>query len=90
MENISVSGKNNHYVVIAALVIAALGYVYKLLSSPLAKIPGPFYSIFTGKVLEYQWIIGNRPKYVENLHHKYGIAPLPPGPRSTPPFMLGT
>lgn len=60
------------YLVLTAIVIAGLGYVWGVLSSPLAKVPGPFYSNLTGKVLKFYWLTGRRASYVHDLHKKYG------------------
>ncbi|KAI9926169.1 hypothetical protein MW887_004632 [Aspergillus wentii] len=38
----------------------------------ISSIPGPWYSNWTDLILEYHWIIGNRPNYVHSLHQKYG------------------
>ncbi|KAL4913920.1 cytochrome P450 [Aspergillus aurantiobrunneus] len=38
----------------------------------LASVPGPKISKWTGIVLKYHWLIGNRMKYVHALHHRYG------------------
>ncbi|CAG7939869.1 unnamed protein product [Penicillium salamii] len=42
------------------------------LKSPLSTIPGPAISKFSGIVLKYHWLTGNRMKYVHSLHHQYG------------------
>lgn len=40
--------------------------------SPLASLPGPWYSKWTGAVLHFHFIRGQRPPYVQRLHEKYG------------------
>lgn len=62
------------YIALAALALAlsAVSFVYKCTRSPLAKIPGPWYSKFTDVVLAYQWFTGKRAKYVHALHLRYG------------------
>lgn len=41
-------------------------------NDPLASIPGPTIAKWTGLVLKYHWLIGNRMKYVHALHERYG------------------
>ncbi|KAI5860389.1 putative cytochrome P450 [Durotheca rogersii] len=65
-------GIENHQLVALALCAALLAYVYTVLSSPLAKIPGPWYTKWTTAVLKYNMIKGRRPKWVHSLHEKYG------------------
>lgn len=60
------------YIALTAVVIAGLGYVWGVLSSPLAKVPGPFYNNFTGSILKFYWLTGKRASYVQDLHKKYG------------------
>lgn len=60
------------YIVLTAVAVAGLAHVWRLLSSPLAKVPGPFYSNFTGNVLKFYWLAGKRASYVHALHKKYG------------------
>lgn len=57
----------------AAALAAIVYYVYSVLSSPLAKIPGPWYSNFTECVLRWHWLQGKRAAYVHSLHQKYGM-----------------
>jgi cytochrome P450 len=42
------------------------------LRSPLATVPGPWYSRFTHLVLKYEVIRGRRVFYIHDLHRKYG------------------
>lgn len=68
------------YLVLLAVAVAVLGHVWRTLSSPLAKVPGPFYSNFTGLVLKVYWLAGKRATYVHDLHKKYGpIVRVRPG-----------
>lgn len=60
------------YIFLAAVAAAGLAHVWRLLASPLAKVPGPFYSNFTGNVLKFYWLAGKRASYVYALHKKYG------------------
>lgn len=38
----------------------------------LSLIPGPWYTRWTGLILQYRWIKGQRPRYVHSLHQKFG------------------
>lgn len=40
--------------------------------SPLASVPGPWYTQWTSKVLLSYWLRGERASYVERLHQEYG------------------
>ncbi|TPX10847.1 uncharacterized protein E0L32_008236 [Thyridium curvatum] len=50
----------------------AVAYIVKCLSSPLRKLPGPAYSIFTSVVLKWHEFHTNRTRYIHRLHQKYG------------------
>lgn len=52
--------------------LVTIAYVYKILSTPLAKVPGPWYSLFTGQLIRYYGWAGKRTRYVHSLHQKYG------------------
>jgi cytochrome P450 len=54
---------------VAALLITTL---VNGLKSPLAALPGPWYSRFTHLVLKYHVVSGRRVFYVHELHRKYG------------------
>ncbi|KAI4859602.1 putative cytochrome P450 [Hypoxylon rubiginosum] len=75
-----VNGVQNYELVAIAIGVTLLGYVYSVLSSPLAKLPGPWYTKWTETVLKYNVVKGRRPKWVQALHEKYGpivrISPL--------------
>ncbi|KAI2479354.1 CypX Cytochrome P450 [Pyrenophora tritici-repentis] len=62
-------------VVVAALLVVS-AYIIKLVwvgyTSPLAKLPGPWYSKYTNLVLRYQTLSGKRIFYVDKLHQRYG------------------
>ncbi|KAE8370773.1 cytochrome P450 [Aspergillus caelatus] len=47
-------------------------YLFKRLSSPLAKIPGPWYTNFTSFCLKYHEFTATRRLFVHHLHKKYG------------------
>ncbi|KAL1795198.1 hypothetical protein ACET3X_007014 [Alternaria dauci] len=61
---------------IAAAILVALAYIIKLVwagyTSPLAKLPGPWYSRYTNLVLRYHVLSGRRIFYVDKLHQRYG------------------
>lgn len=65
-------GQQSHYLLLAAVAVAALGFVYSVLRNPLAKLPGPWYSRITSVVLKNEFLQGRRAKYVQRLHEKYG------------------
>lgn len=65
-------GQQQYYLLVAAIAVAALGFVYSVLRNPLAKIPGPWYSRITSVVLKNEFLQGRRAKYVQRLHEKYG------------------
>ncbi|PYH72874.1 cytochrome P450 [Aspergillus vadensis CBS 113365] len=46
--------------------------VYRERRNPLSSIPGPFLCKWTDIFVRYQTAIGNRPRYVQILHRKYG------------------
>lgn len=46
--------------------------VYRRLTSPLARLPGPEISNWTELVYSYYWLTGKAPMYVHQLHEKYG------------------
>ncbi|PSR97613.1 cytochrome protein [Coniella lustricola] len=52
--------------------LAIVAYVYSILSAPLAKIPGPWHSLFTGQLIKIYGLQGKRTRYVHSLHQKYG------------------
>ncbi|KAI8711002.1 Isotrichodermin C-15 hydroxylase [Fusarium sp. LHS14.1] len=56
----------------AAPVLLLLRVVYLTLSSPLRRIPGPWYNYFTSLVLTFHTFRGRCIFYVDDLHKKYG------------------
>ncbi|KAH3908839.1 hypothetical protein HBI56_072200 [Parastagonospora nodorum] len=62
--------------VFGALVLALFVYLVKTIwnsySSPISKLPGPWYSRFTKIVLGYHIVTGRRMYYIDDLHRKYG------------------
>lgn len=65
-------GGHPYYLALAALGIAAIGFVFHALRSPLANVPGPWHTKFTGAVLTIQTAKGNGAVYIHDLHEKYG------------------
>ncbi|KAK4125691.1 cytochrome P450 [Parathielavia appendiculata] len=62
-------------IALACGLVVAVSIVTTLVSglgSPLAKVPGPWYSRFTHLILKYETIRGRKVFYVHNLHLKYG------------------
>ncbi|KAI0834222.1 cytochrome P450 [Hypoxylon sp. FL0890] len=62
----------NRQILGIAICVAILGYVYSVLSSPLAKVPGPWHTKWTEAVSKYTAVKGTRPKWIHSLHLKYG------------------
>lgn len=56
---------------IAVLALLA-AWIYGVLNGPLARLPGPWHTKWTDICLKYQTVKGRRPKYVHELHEKYG------------------
>lgn len=52
--------------------ISLLTFLYTRLTSPLAKLPGPYYTIFTALYLKFHEFSGNRRLYIDALHSTYG------------------
>lgn len=67
--------------VIFTLVTLGIFLYAKVLLSPLAKVPGPWYSKYTDVVLKRLWLGGSKTQYVHDLHKKYGELMLYPGIR---------
>lgn len=49
-----------------------LQYALQVLRTPISKVPGPWYSKWTGAILTYHWLKGQRTHYVHSLHQQYG------------------
>ena len=56
----------------AFFLVALLLSIFKSLSSPLARLPGPYYSIFTALFLKYKEFSRQRRVYIHDLHNAYG------------------
>lgn len=59
------------------LVLAGLVAVYHSSRDPLAKIPGPLLSRWSGIIDTLYYVQGHRHDYVHKLHQKYGDIPKP-------------
>lgn len=55
-----------------SLVLVAVHILWQTLSSPLNKIPGPWYTKFTSLVLKWHEFRANRTRYIHHLHLTYG------------------
>jgi cytochrome P450 len=53
-------------------VLTKLKTIWGGYSSPIFRIPGPWYSRYTKLVLGYHILTGRRMFYIDNLHQKYG------------------
>lgn len=56
------------------LVILAANHLRQVFSSPLSKIPGPWYAKFTSAVLVWHAFKAHRTSYIHEMHKKYGPA----------------
>ncbi|KAI1480623.1 putative cytochrome P450 [Daldinia eschscholtzii] len=66
------SGLKSGQLLLIATGVAILSYVYTILSNPLRRIPGPWYTLWTYTILKYKVVTGKRPVWVHSLHEKYG------------------
>ncbi|CAG9980940.1 unnamed protein product [Clonostachys byssicola] len=57
---------------VSVFIFAAFLYVAHVLRRPTSKVPGPWYSKWTGIVLQYHWLRGQRTYYIHSLHQRYG------------------
>ncbi len=57
-----------------ALLLFVGNFFWQALSSPLNKLPGPWYAKFTSLVLKWHEFRAERTNYVHNLHLQYGPA----------------
>ncbi|KAI1106419.1 putative cytochrome P450 [Jackrogersella minutella] len=68
----ALNGIESYKLVAAALCVALLSYTYTILNSPLAKVPGPWYTKWTLNVQNFHQLRGRRPAWVHALHQEYG------------------
>ncbi|KAI0192445.1 cytochrome P450 [Astrocystis sublimbata] len=67
------SSGNIQYALIAnAIVLALIVWIYNVFRSPIAKFPGPWYTILTDAIIQYTTVKGTKILYVNKLHEKYG------------------
>ncbi|KAM0814770.1 putative Cytochrome protein [Seiridium cardinale] len=66
------SSTSHLYISIAALCVAIAGWIYTLLSSPMATLPGPYFTTFTDIPLKWTMVKGRKPLWVDDLHRRYG------------------
>lgn len=52
--------------------LSILYYLYTRLTSPLSKLPGPWYTLLTPLVLIYHEFSGTKRLYIDSLHRSYG------------------
>ncbi|KAH8889042.1 cytochrome P450 [Thozetella sp. PMI_491] len=62
----------NTHLIALTVAVAITGALYHSHYGPLSHIPGPWYTNWTGLVLTYHWLKGERSHYVHRLHQKYG------------------
>ncbi|KAG5945077.1 hypothetical protein E4U59_006444 [Claviceps monticola] len=55
-----------------AALVAFLYFIFLVISRPIYKLPGPWYSKWTDLVFRYQWFYGRQTYYIHDLHEKYG------------------
>ncbi|OAQ70277.1 cytochrome P450 [Pochonia chlamydosporia 170] len=55
-----------------ALVVAVFYSTYSVLTNPISKVPGPWYSKWTDLVARYHYFTGQKVFYVHGLHKRYG------------------
>lgn len=60
------------FALIAFVLLTIVLSAVKVLRSPIAKIPGPTYSIFTSLCLKYKEFSRQRRVYIHELHQRYG------------------
>lgn len=54
------------------LAISVLYFFYSRVTSPLSKIPGPLYTLFSSLPLKYHEFGRSRRTWIDSLHDKYG------------------
>ncbi|KAL4892493.1 cytochrome P450 [Aspergillus ambiguus] len=55
-----------------AVILVALMFLSRALSSPIAKVPGPWYTLFTGLIIKYHEFTATRRVFIHELHKQYG------------------
>lgn len=69
---LSAQWPSSSFLISSSLALAILLFVLRRLTSPIARIPGPFLTKITILPVVYQDHIGNRTKWTERLHRQYG------------------
>ncbi|RYP50490.1 hypothetical protein DL768_003995 [Monosporascus sp. mg162] len=62
---------NPSFLAVACLLSAIL-YIWRSLASPLRRIPGPAFSLFSSWLLKYHEFFANPTRYIHRLHLEYG------------------
>lgn len=57
---------------VAVLITSFIAWLGDVLTKPLRKMPGPWYSLWTDVVLKYHVLKGHKAIYVHQLHVQYG------------------
>jgi hypothetical protein len=57
---------------IGSIFLLALFLFQRLLSSPLSKVPGPWYTKLSSLIIKYHEFTANRRVFVHELHKTYG------------------
>ncbi|PHH87321.1 hypothetical protein CDD83_9030 [Cordyceps sp. RAO-2017] len=60
------------YAVGVTLALACVWAVSRVLRAPTSRVPGPWYTKWTGLVADFHFLNGSRPYYVDALHQIYG------------------
>ncbi|KAK4089827.1 hypothetical protein Purlil1_5930 [Purpureocillium lilacinum] len=45
---------------------------YGVYHNPTSRLPGPWHTKWTSAVLDYHWLRGTRPQWIDGLHQRYG------------------
>lgn len=53
-------------------IVILLYFLYQRLSSPISKLPGPWYTEFTSLVIKYHEFSASRRVFIHQLHQQYG------------------
>ncbi|KAI0198135.1 cytochrome P450 [Astrocystis sublimbata] len=65
--------ESHHFYSVGALgLVTLLFFVVSNLRDPISKVPGPWYTKWTGFVADCYSVVGRKPAYIHNLHQKYG------------------
>ncbi|KAH7371599.1 cytochrome P450 [Cadophora sp. MPI-SDFR-AT-0126] len=72
MANMALTSPNVLYILLGVLSFCLVSFFYRIITSPLRKIPGPWYASLTHLVLKKHVILGRRVFYIDELHQKYG------------------